>query len=58
MKRFITTITLFLVISSIWGIYVIPRTITVDSLTLSACQGKFNLYQFRKFKMYHFIQLC
>ena len=23
-----------------------------------SCQGKFNLYQFRKFKMYHFIQPC
>ncbi len=39
MKRFIMTITLFLVISSIWGIYVIPRTITVDSLTLSALRN-------------------
>lgn len=25
---------------------------------VTPCQGKFNLYQFRKFKMYHFIQPC
>ncbi len=39
MKRFITTMLLLSIMSSVLGIYVIPRTITVDTPTLTALRS-------------------
>ena len=70
MKKYYTLYLLLLLIVGVWAVdanefligaysqYQIRYAGENFAAKFDSCQGKFNLYQFRKFKMYHFIQLC